>query len=432
MACDGHRHKFLEFAKGLVGGRLDTAGLERRFQAIANQPISEATKGEDHQKTMRLFGLFKAAGITLPTHSKDGNPPPRLIHAYADMYDSLVNAGAVAALSKMASRPAPTTDITYTMNRQLFSQQAALAGYNKAEVEATIALLDARADAWASESGAAPELWYGKYMSAVLDTPPLEGAVPLYQQQGININDAPLTNEMFQNLARAVIRLGVDEVRRTVRLTPDKEERYAFMQAVSSIDPKIAYDAAQGLDRSLFFQNDMKMAKGAVQFLEDGRAIIHAIKGKADISTLAHEIGHVFRRQLTPKDNAVFVDYLKSTYGVDVKVGDNGHFVEDGKKRDVNGNVVETGGESTAVWAEERFARVFERYLVDGKAPVSGLAVVFSKFKIWFGSIYKRITGSQIDVAVTPQMRTMLDSLFVSNKDKPMANQSRLSAPSPG
>ena len=41
--------------------------------------------------------------------------------------------------------------------------------------------------------------------------------------------------------------------------------------------------------------------RGSVQFLDDGRAIIRALQSP-DISTMVHEIGHVFRRDLPAAD----------------------------------------------------------------------------------------------------------------------------------
>ena len=43
--------------------------------------------------------------------------------------------------------------------------------------------------------------------------------------------------------------------------------------------------------------------KGATQFLEDGKAILHLFE-TADVSTLIHELGHILRRQLAPEDLA--------------------------------------------------------------------------------------------------------------------------------
>lgn len=121
--------------------------------------------------------------------------------------------------------------------------------------------------------------------------------------------------------------------------------------------------------------------KGAVQFLEDGRAVIHAFES-ADFSTMMHELGHVFRRHLKPQD---------------LKIAEDWAGVKDGK------------------WtkeAEEKFARGFERYLADGKAPTEKLKEIFEQFKKWMLDIYKEISGSEIDIKLSPAIRDVFDRIM--------------------
>jgi hypothetical protein len=121
--------------------------------------------------------------------------------------------------------------------------------------------------------------------------------------------------------------------------------------------------------------------KGAIEFLNDGRAIIHAMEAP-DVSTLAHEIGHIFRRDLE---------------GADLRITE------------------EWAGVQNGVWEaahEEKFARGFERYLAEGIAPTTGLRAVFENFKRWLLRVYTAITGSQIDIKITPELRGVFDRLL--------------------
>ena len=114
-----------------------------------------------------------------------------------------------------------------------------------------------------------------------------------------------------------------------------------------------------------YYQRDVA-AKGAVQFMDDGRAIIRAFDG-GDVSTVVHEVGHIFRRDLEGADLRTIEDWAE---------------VKDGNwTRD----------------AEEKFARGFEKYLAEGNAPTPRLKQVFEKFKTWLTNIYRSITGSVID-----------------------------------
>jgi hypothetical protein len=129
-------------------------------------------------------------------------------------------------------------------------------------------------------------------------------------------------------------------------------------------------------------------AKGAVEFLDDGRAIIHAFEA-GDVSTVLHELGHIFRRDLGPKDLAAAERWAK---------------VE--------------GGEWT-VEAEEKFARAFERYLREGKSPTPRLEAVFDRLKRWLTRIYRAIAGSPLDISLADEVREVFDHLLGGEVTKP-------------
>ncbi len=128
--------------------------------------------------------------------------------------------------------------------------------------------------------------------------------------------------------------------------------------------------------------------KGGVDFLADGRAIIHAFES-ADVSTVVHELGHVFRRDLQGSDLAIVEKWAG---------------VKDGQWKRAH---------------EEKFARAFERYLAEGRAPVPALEAVFLKFKTWLTAIYRSITGSAIDVNLTDEVRGVFDRLLGQERLEP-------------
>ena len=143
-------------------------------------------------------------------------------------------------------------------------------------------------------------------------------------------------------------------------------------------------ESAKKLGGDVLYQQGVEFAKGGVTFLEDGRAVIHAFEG-ADISTIVHEIGHIFRRDLS---------------GADLKAAEEWAGVKDG------------------AWtreAEEKFARGFEKYLADGSAPSKALKAVFAKLKDWLVGVYQVIAGSPIDVNLTPEIKGVFDRLLAEN-----------------
>ncbi len=157
---------------------------------------------------------------------------------------------------------------------------------------------------------------------------------------------------------------------------------------ISSFDKVHSIDIPQELSESVkkgqpLFQKGGDV-KGSVEFLEDGKAIIKAFE-KADVSTAVHELGHVFRRDVE---------------GTDLEAIEKWAGVKEGKWETEH---------------EEKFARGFEKYLKDGKAPNSTLQRVFEQFKQWLTEIYSKIRG--LNVKVSPEVKSVFDNLLGKEKD---------------
>ncbi len=129
--------------------------------------------------------------------------------------------------------------------------------------------------------------------------------------------------------------------------------------------------------------------RGEVEFIEDGRAVIRAFTESRDVSTLVHELTHVFRRALKPEELAK----AESALGV-----------KNGKWTAAN---------------EERFARMFERYLRDGKAPNRALKEVFRQFKEWLTSVYRNLAKSPLKERIPPELREVFDTMLGGNRWHP-------------
>lgn len=133
--------------------------------------------------------------------------------------------------------------------------------------------------------------------------------------------------------------------------------------------------------------------RGSVEFTEDGKAIIRGLENP-DVSTGIHELAHVARRWLL------------------------NHAVPPQERRGITDAMIATAekwaGVKGGVWttaAEEKFAGAFERYMRDGKAPNLALKSLFEKFRGWLVSLYRQVTGTGLDVKITPEMRKVFDAL---------------------
>jgi hypothetical protein len=149
------------------------------------------------------------------------------------------------------------------------------------------------------------------------------------------------------------------------------------------------------------FQEEGGNIKGAVDFSNDNKASVYMFNG-ADVSSLAHEMsGHLSRRfleQLSNVDEDFASDYEKAKKWAGVR--DN----------------------QWTIAAEEKWARGFERYLRDGKAPTKALKSVFDNLREWLKNIYKYIKGSSIDIELTPEITRVFDNLLGARSEVEFKN----------
>lgn len=145
--------------------------------------------------------------------------------------------------------------------------------------------------------------------------------------------------------------------------------------------------------------------KGMIDWMDDGRAIITAFKNSADISTFIHETGHMLLTMLPDDDLRVVEAWLKEQTGIDQ---------------------FELGWQQgTKKYREQKelFARAFERYLMEGKAPKPELRSVFRRIADMLLEIYRKIKN--LDVELNDEMRALFDK-WLSDYE---ADESRLHMP---
>lgn len=67
-------------------------------------------------------------------------------------------------------------------------------------------------------------------------------------------------------------------------------------------------------------------------------------------------------------------------------------------------------------WMQERFARGFEKYLMDGSAPTKEMQGVFRRFKKWLTDIYKT-TKNLGNVELTPEIKDIFDRMISTESE---------------
>lgn len=137
--------------------------------------------------------------------------------------------------------------------------------------------------------------------------------------------------------------------------------------------------------------------RGRILFDQD-RATIELFQSR-NLSTLLHELGHQYLEDLK----------------VDAELG--GQLAEDWQKAQdwfaANGHTVTDGVIPTE--AHELWARGFERYLMEGKAPSSSLRSLFETFRGWLIAVYKRVTA--LKAPITPEIREVFDRLIATDEE---------------
>lgn len=137
--------------------------------------------------------------------------------------------------------------------------------------------------------------------------------------------------------------------------------------------------------------------RGKIRLTEDGRAVITLFKD-ANASTFLHETGHDWLERMVrdAKDPDAAPHMARDADAVRKYLGND-------------------GGELTTA-QHEKFARSFERYFMEGRAPSSALARVFEQFKSWLTTIYQ--TVSRLRAPITDDIRDVFDRLLTTNPER--------------
>nr|DAQ81603.1 MAG TPA: Type I restriction enzyme Methylase [Caudoviricetes sp.] len=158
------------------------------------------------------------------------------------------------------------------------------------------------------------------------------------------------------------------------------------------VSPSAYYDRLQLEFGSQTQAADDTMYQGeraSIQFMQDGRKIISLLAG-SDKSSLLHETGHMFLRELMQAANAsdtakTHLDAVREFVGA-------------------------KDGDSFTREQEEIFARGFERYFMESVSPSNALRDAFESFREWFIEIYSNVMG--LDVPMNNEAREVYDAML--------------------
>lgn len=171
---------------------------------------------------------------------------------------------------------------------------------------------------------------------------------------------------------------------------------------------------------NLFFQRQAQANRGSYNPATNTIALLK----NADLSTFLHESGHMFlelqlnlasklqaKSDLTEGERSLLSDTQTLLDWFGIKDLNEWHSLDFEEKRSYH----------------EKFARGFEAYLFEGKAPSFELQKMFQTFRAWLLNIYKSLKA--LNVELTDEVRGVMDRMLATNEEIRVAQQSRSMLP---
>jgi hypothetical protein len=163
-------------------------------------------------------------------------------------------------------------------------------------------------------------------------------------------------------------------------------------------------DAEGGVTLNQTAQSRQTFARGSIRITPGRDKFQITLTGRADLSTFMHESAHYFLEVMqdlvesgdAPPQLVEDLTVLKKWMGLapDSKAGP---------------------AQKIERRHHEQFARGFEAYLMEGRAPSNDLQSIFNRFRAWLVFIYKRMAA--LDVQLTGEVRGVMDRLVASDRE---------------
>ncbi|MGU3629834.1 hypothetical protein [Comamonas sp. C24C] len=390
-----------------AGGQVSVV---RGIDAVVNRDQNRQREAQAAEQNAQAIGELNTLAAASKVRGRDGQTFDQFIKentADGDIQDLYISAQALAqsGLAEQVAAASPSV-------QQQFAQALETGGDIRiplAEYTTTIA----------------PE-GYAQSLVEHLKTDP-QGFSPAEAKQYMEQRGDQLKQEIEQTLTeqrdQQTFAAGRDEVQaevlsqleRAKRFTTDANQNYATLAgsfyavqaARLGITPQEMYTryplrivAQQPLQNAVLDQDQ----RGSF----DPSTNTIALLKNADLTTFLHESGHfnletladIASRPDAPADIRSDMDTLLKWFGVE-------------SERDAD---------ALTVWnrksleekreAHEQFARGFEAYLFEGRAPNVELRSIFQRFRAWLLNVYRQI--SNLNVQLTPEVRGVMDRMLAT------------------
>jgi hypothetical protein len=255
------------------------------------------------------------------------------------------------------------------------------------------------------------ERWYKlKFWASLHDLTGEEHSIlPIAEKPGAP--EIELAQEEVGTEMRWVVREKEGEVVLGVFDTKDEaQERFDTIQKMRAPSAVHALELTPAMKESVIkegfalYQGEKETPRGQLRFGPNRQINIDLLK-TADLSTFLHETGHFYLEVLGDLAGQADVpaqmrdDFLTVVNWIGFESAEAWRAATPEQRRD----------------AHEQFARGFETYLMEGKAPSAALRSAFARFRAWLISIYRQVRG--LNVSLTPEVRTVFDRMLATDAE---------------
>lgn len=163
----------------------------------------------------------------------------------------------------------------------------------------------------------------------------------------------------------------------------------------------VVWDEGRVQVKETYYQGgDDEKARGYVEWMKEGaqRLFKVVLNKNADVSTFLHESGHIFLEMMGDfSARADTPQRVKEDYAATLK------WLGVEKREDIK------------VEQHEKWARAFEAYLYEGKAPSAALSRAFARFRAWLMSVYREVSSLGADL--NDDIRGVFDRLLATDAE---------------
>jgi len=187
------------------------------------------------------------------------------------------------------------------------------------------------------------------------------------------------------------VQVKVNDSTSTTNIEPTR-----FQSGDGAGDRRISIQPLGSDGKPLFHSAGNNSPRGSITPVDEGYLI--RLYDKADLSTMLHETGHFFLLEMEQDIRAGIADAstIKDLAAIRRWLG--------------------AQGDAPLTRAQhEAFARGFERYLREGKAPSRELESIFARFRQWLVHLYRKATS--LDVKLNDDVRAVFNRMLTAEQD---------------